>query len=304
MDVKLVRFDSERFIVASMSEGRIALVSYDRQVLVSDIRLPEGFGRAYAVTTDCRLLATGYWYTKGIDLWNVRTGVHVDRFGPNQVSRLLFDMTGRWLVVWGSRKFVRNIHTGEETTLPKLEDLDGGCVDTRSNIMWLPIDVKGYILCIQFDPLRIEEVALPIAGTVWSVCYSPSYDRALLSAFTSFGHPIGSAGTVSCFSEIGGDLLWKQDFTDKDVACLGSFTADGRLFALGAVNAQRVIVLDVSSGEIVRYIEPYLSPTYPLEGSLILGSGGRVLDAATSEIYDGVSKPAWWRAAGLKFGEQ
>jgi WD40 repeat protein len=291
MYVRLLAGDNKGTVAASMSEGRILLAGYDERRALGSVTLPENCYKAFSFSADLRFMATGYWYTKGVDVWDVQTGQRVVRFGPSQTSRVLLDPAGECIIVWSDRgKFARNWRTGRELRIRYLEDLYGAAVGRAGEFALLPLGLKRRVLRLDFRRLEPSRQELPINDVVWTMRWSPRFDRFIV---------LSQDRRLSCFADWNGPLLWARDFAEGQFTSNGSFTADGRYLLLNCIEAMCVLALDAASGETVRRIEAREDPAYPLEGPTAMTSTGKIIDAETGRVYDGVSKPAWWRAAGF-----
>ena len=306
MFIRLFESNGEYHVLASLSEGRLVVAKYERQHVRSSIKLPENCQSAFA--TNGQVLATGYWNTKGIDVWNLWTGEHLDRFGPNHTSRLLIDDTGRYVAVWSDRgNFVYDRNAGQKHRVSRMEDLDCACIDHRTNTLWLPVAAKGRAVRVETAPFSMETVALQIRGRPWAIRFSLQYNKVIIfdydaksvpDVYVPEGYPDRPWGSVSCFGEIGGELIWRRDFLGKELSSSGAFSSDGKYFAMNAVEAQRIIVMVAETGETVRLIEPMENVMYPMKGTRIMSTSGRIVNVATGEIDEGCSNWQWWRVAG------
>jgi hypothetical protein len=79
-----------------------------------------------------------------------------------------------------------------------------------------------------------------------------------------------------------------------------SYSGDGHFIAVpqhapGGGRPERILMLDSSSGEVVRTVEePEEQARYPLDGPRFLCYSGRFLNAETGEFEEGVSTPGFW----------
>jgi len=304
MYVRLYNIEDERFIATSFFDGRLVWANYSRQELVTDIHLPQDCYGAFAVSDDGRRLVTGYWGHHGIDIWELPDGERLDHFAGSQTSWLFLDPSGRYVAIDGRpRKCVRDLQTRTDLPIRRLGDLRGACFDYARQSLWLPIERKGSLVRVTRDPLEAQEVDSRINGKIWTMRYSPSCDRAVLFVCHHVGVDTSrDSGHVVCLTEIEGDYFWDHPLTGSDVSSNGAFSGDGSLVGVHAVDAGCVIVLDAKSGREVGRIPERFHPDYPLDDTTVMASDGRILDLQSGRVYDAVNKPAWWRAAGLKFG--
>lgn len=279
-----------RYVAASFSGPRIVVADYDRRLVVNSIPLPEGVYNAFDMTPDARVLVTGYWSTRGVDVWNVATGELLYRLSLDRVSRVRVDPTGECIVVTSERGGrAIHWHSGRLQPIVRCGSADGAAIRQSGNMMLIPITRKGTVLQMRWSTFEFVALRFAIDARIWTLRWSP--DDTLLVM-------LSSNGVLSCFRSIAEPPLWRVTLEQRDVTSLCNFCGDSSLLALYATEARRLLVFDPQSGHVIRHVNECVDPGSVFSGTMIMTSMGKVVDLSTGTVSDGCSNWRWWRGAG------
>ena len=290
--------DDKYLIGASFADGQVAVVDSLRRTLVAHVRLPASCGYAYAVSNDRRYLAVGYQYARlsSIQLWDLGSGNITAEIPKSYPSILEFDPSGRYIVyeaVYGrAGTYVYDLLAGNTESVsgaqgpPSIAFTQSGLIMPRVKSARTG-EQRG--LRVRFDPLAITEISLPTKKPVWLLSASPSENTFLI---------LDAGATISNVDAASGKLIWKQRVSEAGWL---SYSGDGRFVAVLECDAshggaKRLVVLDGSSGKVVRFIEHAERASAPLAGPKALCLSGRFVNLETGEVESGVSDVDWWRS--------
>jgi hypothetical protein len=169
--------------------------------------------------------------------------------------------------------------------------------DTRapSNGAWmthhviLPFRRKKGAIKVTYWPITVTSVELPCKHGAWRLIDHPSAERLAMLSLDEVANL--RAGTL--------EPLWRRRIPEAGWI---SYSGDGRFIAVrehapDGGQAERIILLDENSGEVVRRIdEPGEHALFPLDGPRFLCYSGRFVNAETGEFEEGVSQPGFWDA--------
>jgi len=269
------------------TSARVALLDVVERREVGRIEPAAECGRTFDLSTDGEPLTTGYWYrTPGVDIWNTDTRERIRSLGPSRVGSVRFDKASRF-VVYHSEKgaWAQAIDGTDELRLPSLPGVEEAAFELVNNVLLLPTLRKGLIARLAFDPLSAALVQLDIPSVVHWLRFSPSFDACFL---------IGSGSRVYCFDGSLSHSLWTTSLRNHGVkghVYVGTYSGDGSRIGitetlLGEPHF-RTIVLDASSGEVVRAIDGVSCGGYPLAGPLIMKDTGDTLDLVSGQVEPG-----------------
>ncbi len=290
----------EQLILASMSEGRIAICNETRGVVTHDISLPEDCGRAFALAPNDRFLATGYWYKPGIEVRDIGTGEPIACFGRNQISGLCFDRSSAY-VVFRSQKgcFVHDLARGTEDAIRGTSDsLYDAMWRGEGNEMWVPTNRRGIVVRIRFDPVRAETHSLPVSGRVFCMRWSPRADSYFV---------IDSTRTVYAFDAADERPTWKSVLREhmlapEDNTYVGAYSGNGCWVGVIMTlrSGFRSIVIDSATGQVVHVVEGCRGEGEPFGPTSVMRESGEVVDLLSGQVTQDLSHPTWWRSRGLQ----
>jgi hypothetical protein len=189
----------------------------------------------------------------------------------------------------GAKRGVYAFHlpSGQREKIPKATFPTNGA--WLSDHALLPFDRGRGGVRVSYWPLTITPVELPSKATVWRLIEHPSGQTLGL---------LNSKETVMSLRAGSLEPVWQRRVSEAGWI---SYSSDGRFIAVrqhapkgGA--AERIVVLDASSGETARTVEePGEHALYPLDGPRFLCLSGRFLNAETGEFEEGVSAPNFWK---------
>lgn len=298
MFVKVFHQLGRELVVASFTEGRAAVADLQRRELLLDVQLPECPWAAIALDDGASRLFTAYQYTRGVDVWDANSGDHSARVGKYRAVQLAVDRTGTKLVMWGYDNGVLDVATGNYLRIARLSSVYGAMLDSQMNWIWVPLEARSVVGRLRLDALQFDIVRLATPEKIWTIRRSPDGTRVILLQCRTLAKGRES-GTLACVGEIGDSPSWELRLRGGDVTSNGSFTGDSRYFLLNGIQSRCVIVVNVATGVESRRIDVRADPAYPLSGASCMASDGRVIDAETGAVSEGVSKASWWRSAGL-----
>lgn len=292
MEIQTFRVGSDYHVGASFSDSRIALLTPDMRSLVAHFRLPADCRGCFDLSCDGRRLAVGLSYTDPchIEVRDVSSG-RVEAALPRTFA---FDVglagDGRTILYWSdrepSRTWVHDLVTGDRTFVRgAFGRFAGSWARQRDALLLRQYRGPGGVR-LRFDPLRVEPLTWPSRRGTWAMAASPLDDT--FAALDGDGYVWRiDAGT--------GAPLWRQRVRKAGWV---AFTGDGRFLGLeqheGGSGVARTVILDAATGELVRKVERREVARYPLSGPRLLCASGRVLNAETGEVADGVSSTRWW----------
>lgn len=281
-------------IVATHSHRRLAIADLDSARLLRLIQLPSACVMSYDLSCDGAQIVTGYDGPRYIDIWSLDRGIRVGQYKKAAAARVRFDANSRHVLTWASDQcYVVSTATNTWTRLSKGEDLYGSYLDSESNTMFVPVGEVPSLYRIQFEPVAIERVEMPHPSILYTIRKSP-----IACVFTL----LYEDGRIECRDGLFGSLIWSRQHVEQEITSNGSFSGDGRYFALNVGALHQCWVLDVATGEITHKLDKIgcgIDPRSPLPGALILCSSGVILNAESGEISPGVSSIDWWTKAGM-----
>lgn len=267
--------------------GRVLIYDHDSQCVQAEVALPEDCGRSVALSPDGRLLATGYWHRKGIDVRETDTQDVVATLGPSKVSGVLFDRTSQHLIFHAdSGTYAREIQGNRSIRISNCESLDSASFSHEGNTLIIPLTRKGRVGRLSFAPLKCAETTLDVASTISWLRHSPR---------GSVLFTIDRNKTVRCFSAISGAAVWVSDLRKlvrRDFVYVGSYSGDGSLIGITVTQRDgfRVIVLDANTGEVQSEYTGQRCCGYPYYGSRVLLENGVVLDLANGHTDNAIAE--------------
>lgn len=286
--------NGRRIAGASLSHGRLAAVDLDRMEVLWATQVSESLYESFDISWSSGRVAVGHASRRTISIFSALDGAFVRDVPAATAVRVMFDANGDHIATWGYKegKHVYSLNAPIRKALRNGGDLDGALLIERTNELYVPTD-RAHVLHVRFSPLHIEAEKLRHDCPVYSMTQSPTDSRIVCQHHD---------GRIECRDGLKGDLLWSRQHEDKAQTALGSFSGDGRFFALNVVNLEQYWILNAFTGELTFASDKPkggLDPRSPLNGTLILASGGEILDAETGQVSEGISSPAWWKRAGL-----
>jgi len=292
--LKVFVVDDEYLIGASFAEGRVAVVSSARKMLLTQLELPAGCRYAFGISSDGRHLAAGYQYVQlsSLQVWDLSSGALVAERPKSYPFALDFEPRARYIIydaIYGTPGTYFY-----EVSSHKVEKLRGACgppnaAFTRDGqTMLMPRKRGAGGFRVTFQPFGIAEISLPTKKPAWLLRASPCTDTFLI---------LDSGATVSNVDVSSGELVWKRKVPEAGWL---SYSGDGRFVAVtehrsnGGV--KRLVVLEGRSGEIIRIIELAERASDPLAGPKVLCLSGRFVNLETGEVEPGVSDLDWWNS--------
>lgn len=291
MEIRFFKSSGIGYVTCSLSEGKLALAQFSPPRLLQVISFRESNYDSYDISPDGRLLVAGYWRKRGLDVWDLKSGNHLDRFGPNHVARVRFDSTGRYVLIHSDwRLTIRDLKKSVDIKLKNCRESYGVCIRSRDETMLIPGKSKGQIFVFHSSNGAVDEIQLSGHDVISSMVWSPSEDQLFM---------VEDNHRVSLRQEVSGTPAWVFQFGKDQVPTHGMFSGDCRLIGVTDVHASAVWVLDSDSGRVTRKLDNYFAFSRPFEGTKVMNGDGRILDLATGEVEEGVSNWRWWRAIGV-----
>lgn len=274
----------------------ITSVNSDGEILLFDIQtnesskisLPQGCGRAFDISSDGKLLATGYWYRRGIDIWDLESKKIIETFGPSRVSRIVFDESSRYVVYHSDKgTYIKKMGGDQEIRLNNISELDGASLDRRTNSLWIPTTRKGKLVFLSFESLVSEIRDLQISAQIYWVRQSPRKGTYFL---------IDSKKRIYCFGESMNNIIWENTILEpksKGIAYLGSHSGNGGLIGITVTEFDgfRTVVLDAATGNIMNEFADVRCIGCPYGENEVYLESGSILDLTTGIIRE--SLPTW-----------
>lgn len=295
MFIRVYGQSDERVIAASFSEGRVVLVSADKETLLRDFALPGTCDDNFDLSADCKYLATAHVHgrTPWIGFWDVERGTKLAEIRSAVVINLALDKNSSYVVAHTlDGTFIHALTGGSKTRVPYCGQPRAGDFRRGRNELYLPTNRKGQLRRISFDPPKADDIILPIKRTLWTLRWAPTADVFCV---------VDSTGSsVRCFDADTLEVVWQQDLPGREFSEF-TYTADGTLLGIraGSGRVETTLVLDASTGELLRTFEARRCGCYPYADTRVLSSEGEILDLATGEVDDRLTKVTWWRGLGL-----
>ncbi|MFO0972172.1 MAG: hypothetical protein U1A27_01860 [Phycisphaerae bacterium] len=290
ISVHPVRIGPDWHVVTTMYPARMLLANYSREKLVWDVQLPEGVDfTSLSISCDGRIIVTGYYYTRGVDVWELQTGKHLFRMGPGGMTRVMLDPSARYVALWPGRpRVLLDLVDRTERRFPGIGDVAGAAGRALDGTMLLPTTWRTLVYRLHSKTGEMEKVRVPGMGDVYEMWWSPREDQIIVKDL---------GGLVSCRSSIESEPLWEHHYEGSELHYNLTYSADGRFVGFSFLSLKQTRVLDVTSGEAVRTIDE-LASGHPYEGPSIMTSYGKIVNLETGEIDPGASNWRWWRKIG------
>ena len=268
----------------------VLIYNHATESILHEIQLPEDCGRAFDLSHDGQLLATGYWDRKGVDIWQIHDAKIVSTFGPAEVSRVVFDRTGSKLIVQserGTRIFTTN-PSHESVTISNAGDVENGCFVKDTNQYLMPSRRRGILLKCDLTTPNVADVPIPISRTVHCIKHAPN--RANLFV-------IDTARTIWCFDSSFETLLWKTTIKPIPVRsgiCVGVYSGDGDLIGItiSRFDGFDAVVLNARTGAELHRMENTPCDGFPFRDDSVLLESGKLLNLRSKCVSEGISKNA------------
>lgn len=299
--IRLFGHGKSAIVAASFAEGRIGIAGLNHGKLIADIRLRECSWKAWSISQSGDRLVVAYQYSRGIDVFQLPSGISLSRIGNFNAAHLGLNASGDKAVVWRACRGVVDLNSGAFVKIPQLSGVYGSLLSDDGSAIWVPLEKRAHVGQFDFDRMSLEVLDIGCDDCIWTLRRSPTADRiVMLQCYTLAAKR--ARGAVVCVPRIGAPPIWTHVLRGNDIASNGSFTGDGRYFLLNANEAKCVIVIDTELGAEVSRLPFVADPAYPLDGSRAMTSSGKIIDVNERILIDYVNKASWWRAAGLGGG--
>lgn len=283
-----VRGDELRF--AAETGPRFLWVDPLRERLLAQIEIPER--RGFDVSPDWTKGVTGYWGTRGVDVWDLGTREKIVSFGPAEVSFVRFDPTSRYIAVYAeSARLLYDLQTGRSTRLRYCDTMHGAALCHSTKSLLIPSTRKGRAIKVDGPKGKVSEISLGINARVWTMRYSRSEGKFLT---------ISDQGYVACWDSPGGTQLWGNVYSGSEVDSFACFSADEQVVAYDVLDLRKTYVLDAATGTMIRVLDCTIGDAVPLWGSRVLTSSHHIVDLATGESDGRYADWRWWRKIGVQ----
>lgn len=276
--------------VASLSdnymEGHLVIYDHVKKQIQKRIDLPQDCGRAFCLSNDGKYLATGYWYKKGIDIWDTESSDLLHTIGPSNVSGVMFDKTANYIIYHSnSGTYAHGINESCVERIYHCEGISESSLND-SNELFIPINRKGQYVSVDFQPLSSKVVDLNISAKLHWMRHAP--DNKSFFA-------IDSQKNIHCFDANTKAKKWKISLkkqANKDFIKVGTYSGDGELIGITVTEQSgfRTIVLDSKNGEINNIFQDRTCSGYPFLGKEVINESGEILDLDKGLVTLGISK--------------
>jgi WD40 repeat protein len=275
--------------VASLSdsymEGRVVIYDHAQKQIQKEINLPQNCGRAFCLSNDGKYLATGYWYKKGIDIWDIESNALLHTIGPSNVSGVLFDKTVNFIIYHSdSGTYAHAINESSVERIYHCEGI-GESSFNDSNELFIPINRKGKYALVNFESLSSRVVDLNLSAKLHWIRHSPDNKSFFV---------IDSQKNIYCFGEKTKAIKWKISLkkqANKDFIKVGTYSGDGELIGITVTENSgfRTIVLDSKNGEIRNVFPEKKCSGYPFIGKEVINESGEIINLEDGSISPGIS---------------
>lgn len=292
IDTKLYVIGGEHYMAAAYPGVRMLWARLNPPQLLQSIRIKEHNFDRYDVSPDGRLLVTGPWRKRGIDLWDLKSGSHLDSFGPNHIADVLFDSTGRYVLAESDdRVFVWDTVGGRELRLRGCKSAQGACMRLRDQTILVPVPQQSGAYLFDSTDARLELVDVKDTQNMDSARWSPD-ERFLLMR--------GDANRLTLRCELREEPLWSVQYPEDEFwLSYYSFSGDGELIGFqNETGKLGSVVLDAHSGAVMSHLDVRIGDARPFINASVMTGDGYIVSLATGEEKSGVSEFKWWQAIG------
>lgn len=288
--LKLFRVHGAHWIGRSCEDGRLILVDLTSNRVAFYGRLPADCRLHFDVSSDGRMLATGYSIgpVYAIEIRNIKTGERIAESKKVPVD-MMFGPSGRHLIIRGrGPAYVWDYAADKKRLLRFADNPSLGFQNLKRGEVVIPTWKKRHAWLIRWNPVRARDIVLPVEGLIWQIRLSPTGKSAIVS---------DNHGWVCGLSYPARKLIWRRRFDEgRDRIC---YSGDGKCIALSDLQKDgtfRVEVLDANCGQSVRILTIQSECTYPFKGVTVLSHRGEVVDLETGRVSSAYSDPHWWRS--------
>lgn len=291
MTFKLYCVDGSHYVMGSIGPNRLIWAALFPPRLVRIIHVPELNYYAFDVSSDGCRAANGCYHKRALDVWDLKTGEHVLRIPINNISELMLDSTGRFVLHRNnSRVAVRSLDDPENRTwIRRCSYLYGASLRTHHHAVLIPGDKPGALIQYCFSSKTQKTLNTNHHAIIDTIVSAPSESQLLL---------VDAMGQASMFAAPDEPPIWTVTTPPIRTSSIASFSGDGTLVMIRDGSASDTYVFDARSGKLLARLDVRVGRSRPLFGTKVMDSYGKIFDLATGEVETGVSNWRWWRAIG------